>query len=444
MSHSDARHSGKLSRYYSWYVLALLWVVALLRFVDLQIVAVLLEPIKAEFQLTDTQLSLLGGLAFALFYGTLGIPVAWLAERYSRRTIIACAVALWSFMTALCGQAGGFASFFLARMGVGIGEAGAYPPSTSLLADYFAPAQRGRAYAILASAIPVGVLTGFLIGGFVSQWYGWRVALQVVGLPGLLIGLLVYCTVREPVRGNTELRSNLVRQETFLQSCRMLWQQSAYRYVVLAACTFTLGATGSGIWLPTYFMRHHGMSGPEIGLWMAGLYGGGGLLGSLLGGWLGERLDKDRSGCAYAHVSQWSLLCTLPLLPLVLLSSSAHFALCCHLGVTVLMHMNIGPVLTLLQHIGGVQRRALAQAFSVLVSNLVALPLGPLFVGMFSDHFSATFGTQTLGLAILLFMATSWSLSAWLFTTCGVRLAARHDATINGMVDGMQRCVKLL
>lgn len=444
MSHSAARHSNQRYRYYSWYVLALLWVVALLRFVDLQIVAVLLEPIKAEFTLTDTQLSLLGGLAFALFYGTLGIPVAWLAERYSRRTIIACAVALWSLMTALCGQAGNFASFFLARMGVGVGEAGAYPPSTSLLADYFAPAQRGRIYAILASAIPVGVLTGFLIGGFVSQWYGWRVALQVVGLPGLLIGLLVYCTVREPGRGTTELRSNITKQESFRQSCQALWQQSSYRYVVLAACTFTLGATGSGIWLPSYFMRHHGLSGAEIGLWMAGLYGGGGLLGSLLGGWLGERLDSDRSGRGYARVSQWSLLCTLPLLPLVLLSSSAHFALCCHLGVTILMHMNVGPVLTLLQHIGGVQRRAMAQAFSVLVSNLVGLPLGPLFVGLFSDHFGAVLGTQTLGVAILLLLGGSWSLSAWLFAASGKRLATRHNAAIGGMINGMQRCVKLL
>lgn len=420
MSAHDAHRSP--SFYYRWYVLALLWLVALLRFVDLQILAVLLEPIKAEFQLTDTQLSLLGGLAFALFYGTLGIPVAWLAERYSRRTIIACAVALWSFMTALCGQASGFASLFLARMGVGVGEAGAYPPSTALLADYFPPAQRGRAYAILAAAIPGGVLTGFLVGGFVSQWYGWRIALQVVGLPGLLVGLLVYCTVKEPVRGSADAARPAAAPESFARSCRSLWLLPAYRSVVLAACMFTLGAVGSGMWLPSYFIRHHGLNSAEVGLWMAGLYGGGGLIGSLLGGWLAERLDRDRSGSAYARISQWSLLVTLPLLPLVLLSNSAYFALSCHIGVTVLMHMNVGPVLTLLQQIGGVQRRALAQAFSVLVSNLIALPLGPLFVGVFSDHFTTALGTRTLGVAILLLLAASWSLSAWLFAETAGRL----------------------
>ena len=421
---------------YANYVLAVLWLVAVLRFVDLQILAVLLEPIKAEFLLTDTQLSLLGGLAFALFYGALGLPVAWMAERYSRRTIIACAVALWSLMTALCGMATGFASLFIARMGVGVGEAGAYPPSTSLLADYFPPHQRGRAYAILAAAIPFGVLVGFLAGGFISQSYGWRTALQVVGLPGLVVGALVFCTIREPLRGKLDTARCGTRSETFLQSCRGLWQLPAYRSVILAACMFTLGAVGSGMWLPSYFIRHHGMDSAEVGLWMAGLYGGGGLIGSLLGGSLAQHFNHDGSGRAYARISQWSLLAALPLLPLVLLGKSATLALSCHLGVTVLMHMNVGPVLTLVQQLGGVQRRAIAQAFSVLISNLVALPIGPLFIGIFSDHFSAIFGTQTLGLAILALLLVSWSLAAVLFRQTAERLGDGEKATATRWPEG--------
>jgi len=418
------------SRFYSWYVLGLLWAAGVLRFVDLQILAVLLEPIKAEFLLTDTQLALLSGLAFALLYGGLGIPVAWLAEHYSRRAIIATAITLWSGMTVLCGQAHSFATLFLARVGVGLGEAGAYAPSTSLLADYFPPAKRGRACAVLASAIPVGVLTGFLVGGVVAQHWGWRMAMMVAGLPGLLVGLLIWLTLADPVR---EKRGHGLPSRHFISECKQLWHRPGYARVVMAACLFTLGAVGSGMWLPSYFIRHHGMQSAEIGLWMAGLYGGGGLLGSLLGGWVAERSDSDGSGSAYARVGQWSLLLALPLLPLVLLNESPIPALCFHLGITVLMHMNVGPVLTLLQLLGGEHQRALAQAFSVLVSNLVALPLGPLFVGLCSDHFGPLLGSRVIGLAILALLLVSWSLAACLFGTAARQLEScgrgRAEAT---------------
>lgn len=407
------------SRLYPLYALGLLWTAGVLRFVDLQILAVLLEPIKAEFLLSDTQLALLGGLAFALLYGGLGIPVAWLAERYSRRIIIATAVTLWSGMTILCGQAHSFASLFLARVGVGMGEAGAYAPSTSLLADYFPAAKRGRACAVLASAIPVGVLTGFLVGGIVAQHWGWRMAMTVAGLPGLLVGLLVWLTLADPVR---ESRRHSLPTRGFVSECRLLWQRPGYARVVMAACLFTLGAVGSGVWLPSYFIRHHGMGSASIGLWMAGLYGVGGLVGSLAGGWLAERFDRDGSGSAYARVGQWSLLLALPLLPLVLLNSSPVQALCIHFGVSVLMHMNVGPVLTLLQQLGGQSQRALSQAFSVLVSNIVALPLGPLFVGLCSDHLGPQLGTRVIGLAIMVLLLASWGLAAWQFRSAARQL----------------------
>jgi len=401
---------------YAYYVLALLWAVALLRFVDLQILAVLLEPIKAEFLLSDTQLALLGGLAFALFYGVLGLPVAWVADRCSRRTIIAVAVSLWSLMTALCGFAGSFTTLFLARIGVGIGEAGGYPPTTSLLADYFRPEQRGRVYAILASAIPVGVFTGFLVGGVVSQWWGWRTALQVVGLPGIVLGLVVLLTIREPLHGGFDTPLTNTPALPFIACVRSLWQMHAYRHVVAGACLYTLGAYGSGVWIPSFFIRHHGFSVADIGIVMALLYGGGGLLGTLAGGWLAEHLRKQY-GDPHGHalLCQWSLLATLPLVPLVYLSPSAPLALAVQTAVIVLMHMNIGPVLTLIQGLAGPARRAVAHAVSVLVSNLVALPLGPLFVGLFSDTLGARFGSQTLGLGILLLLLIAWSCAGWCF-----------------------------
>jgi predicted MFS family arabinose efflux permease len=408
--------------HYRWYVLGLLWCVALLRFVDLQILAVLLEPIRAEFQLDDTQLALLGGLAFALFYGVLGLPVAWLADRFDRRAIIAAAVTLWSLMTALCGFATSFATLFLARIGVGIGEAGAYPPSTSLLADYFPPQQRGRACAILASAIPAGVFVGFLVGGTVSAAWGWRAALMVVGLPGILLGLLTLLTVREPVRGSFDDARTDSRAPPFRTCVASLLREPSYCHVVLGACLFTLGATGSGIWIASYFIRHHGFTGAQIGTWLAFLYGGGGLCGALLGGWLGQRCGRyagDPGG--FARLCSWSLLATLPFVPFVFLNQAPYAALLLHLPVVVLMHMNTGPVLTLIQQRAGPARRAVAHAVLVLVSNVVALTLGPLFVGMFSDRFTPVLGTQALGIAIAGLLVLAWAWAAWHF-----HQAARH------------------
>jgi predicted MFS family arabinose efflux permease len=416
-----SRPATSTSRY-RWYVLTLLWWVAVLRFVDMQILAVLLEPIRAEFLLSDTQLALLGGLAFALFYGVLGLPVAWLADRWNRRTIIAIAVSLWSLMTALCGLAASFTSLFFARIGVGIGEAGAYPPSTSLLADYFPPQQRIRIYALLASAIPAGVFVGYAVGGYVSQWWGWRAAMFVVGLPGILLGLLILLTVREPQRGFFDGPTAALAAPGFIDGMRSLVSNRVYLHVVAGACLFTLGATGSGVWIASYFIRHHGFSGAQIGLWLALLYGGGGLCGALAGGWCAERLNRRASdGSGYARLCCWSLLGALPFVPLVFLNASPYAALALHLPIVVLMHMNTGPVLTLLQQIAGPGRRALAHAMSVLVSNVVALPLGPLAVGMFSDRFGPVLGTQALGIAITGLVLLTWSWSAWHF-----RQAAGH------------------
>lgn len=428
--------TGSNWQHYRWYVLGLLWCVALLRFVDIQILAVLLEPIRAEFLLSDTELALLGGLAFALFYGVLGLPVAWLADRFDRRLIIAVAVALWSLMTALCGFATSFTTLFLARMGVGIGEAGAYPPSTSLLADYFPPRLRGRAYAILAAAIPAGVFVGYLVGGTVSAQWGWRAALLVVGLPGILLGLLVMLSVREPPRGALDAPQDCVAP-AFLPCLLSLLRERAYRHVVAGACLFTLGATGSGIWIASYFIRHHGFSGAQIGLWLALLYGGGGLCGALAGGWLGQRLGRypgDTS--AYARVCRWSLLGTLPFVPLVFLNAQPYAALLWHLPIVVMMHMNTGPVLTLIQQIAGPARRAVAHAVSVLVSNVIALPLGPLCVGLCSDYFTPKMGTLALGVAIAVLLVVTWSWSAWHFHQAGSACGARSHETRSAPVSG--------
>jgi len=427
---ATAAQSARLGQNaYRWYVLALLWLVAVLRFVDLQILAVLLEPIRRELLLSDTQLALLGGLAFAVFYATLGLPIAWLADRSNRRNIIAGAVTLWSLMTALCGQAGSFTALFLARMGVGVGEAGAYPPTTSLLADYFPPGLRARACAVLASAIPVGVCVGFLVGGIVAQHWGWRMAFSLVGLPGILVGILVLLTLREPTRSLDPLAADDV-DTSMLQGLRALWASPAYRHVVAGTCLFTLGAAGSGMWMPSFFMRHHGLDSAQVGASMALLYGLGGLCGALGGGWLSQRLVNTRGGNGWhARVCAWSLAASLPVLPFLFLHPSASAALTLLGVMTCLMHMNSGPVLALLQCLGGSARRALAHAFSMFVTNIVALPLGPLIIGLCSDTFGPRFGTGVLGLAILALLVVAWSGAAWQFQRAEAWLGLEANRT---------------
>ena len=198
VAHPRAGAGFSASQLYRNYVLGLLMTVGVFSWVDRQIFSVLLQSIKLEFSFSDTQLGLLGGVAFGLFYATVGLPIAWLADRFSRRNIIAVCLALWSLMTALCGAAGGFWSLFLARMGVGIGEAGGSAPAQSLISDYFPPERRGFALGVLFTYLPLGFLVAFLVGGWVNEFFGWRTAFAVVGLPGVVLALVLWLTLREP------------------------------------------------------------------------------------------------------------------------------------------------------------------------------------------------------------------------------------------------------
>ena len=384
----------------------------LLRFVDLQIIAVLLESIKAEFKFTDTQLGLLSGFAFALFYATLGVPIAWMADRYNRRNIIAVAVGVWSFMTALCGTVTGFATLFLARMGVGIGEAGGVPPSYSIISDYFAPEKRGTVFAILNSATPVGVFVGFLIGGWVNEYYGWRAAFMVVGIPGIIVALLIRFTLREPPRGFSENRHTVIPAPAFTDTISYLWRLRSYRQIVLGTSIITLGAMGSGIWIPSFFIRVHGMSIGEVSTWLAFIYGGGGAVGTMLGGFLSDRLVmKTGDKRWYMWVCTIATVCILPFVTFVYLWHNPIHALLVHIGSNICMHMFLGPAYGTVQSLAGVRRRAMASAINLLVLNLVALGLGPLIVGMASDFFTARFGNEALRYSILLvvIIAFSWA-----------------------------------
>ena len=402
----------RVSRGYLNYVVAVLWVVMLLRFVDLQIVAVLLESIRREFEVSDTLLGLMTGSAFAIFYGTLGVPIAWLADRYNRRNIIVAAVGLWSAMTALCGLAGSFTSLFIARMGVGVGEAGGQPPAYSLVSDYVPPEKRSSVFAILNSAVPFGVFCGFIIGGWVNQYYGWRAAFMVVGLPGVLIALLIWLTVREPPRGLSDNRTE-VAPVPLGESLGYLWRTRSYRHLVLATTIFTLGAIGSGIWIPSFFVRVHGMANAEVAVWLAFIYGGGGVLGAMLGGYLADRLvARNNDKRWYAWLSAIAAAAILPFSFFVYLWPDPVTALLVHIGTTILMHSWMGPAYGTVQSVAGLPRRAMAAAVNGFAVNLLALGLGPLIVGAASDYFNARFGENSLRYSILAVVVVCYSWAA--------------------------------
>jgi predicted MFS family arabinose efflux permease len=397
---------------YRYYVLAVIWVVLLLRFVDIQIVAVLLESIRAEFKVSDTQLGLLSGTAFALFYATLGLPIAWLADRYSRRTLIAVCLGVWSAMTGFCGMAGSFGTLLLARLGVGVGEAGGAPPSYSLVSDYFSARRRSTIFAFLNSAVPLGVFTGYIIGGYVNASLGWRATLLVIGAFGVIVALVLRLTVREPVRGAAD-GLHAASAPRFAETVRYLWQKRSYRHLVCAASIATLGATGSGIWIASFFIRVHHMVPVQVTTWLAFIYGGGGLIGVLLGGLLADRLSRSRGDSRWqAWLPSIAMISILPFSFFVYLWPNPITALLVQICTAILMHAWMGPCYGTVQSLAGPSRRAMAAAINQLVLNLLALGLGPLLVGVMSDHFARQFGVDSIRYSILVIVVVAYTWSA--------------------------------
>jgi predicted MFS family arabinose efflux permease len=401
-----------VSNAYRYYVLGLLLTVGVCSWVDRQILAILLEPIKQEFHFSDTQLGLLGGVAFGLFYATVGLPVAWLADRFNRRNIIAIALGLWSTMTVLCGLAVGFWSLFLARMGVGIGEAGGSPPSQSLISDYFPPEQRGFALGILFMYLPLGFLVGFLLGGWVNEFFGWRVAFVVVGAPGVLLAILLRLTLREPPRGHSEKRTDLGPPPELFATIRYFLSRPALRHLPLAGAIHGIGAWGVALWLPAYFMRVHGMGSGEVGTWLAFIFGIAGATGTFLGGFLADGIVR-RTGDHrwYAWFSGLAILITVPFYFLVFLWQTPVPALLFFIFPILIGHVFLGPVTATIQNLGGVRRRAMAAAFYLFLANLISMTCGPLFIGVISDLFQSRYGHESLrySLLFLVVVTSIWS-----------------------------------
>ena len=378
--------------------LILLLIIFTLNFLDRQIVTILAEPISQELNLNDAQIGLMTGLAFALFYTILGIPIArWADNPASNRVgIIAGAVVLWSGMTALCGLATSYWQMLLARVGVGVGEAGCTPPAHSLIADYVAPERRARAMAFYGIGIPLGGLLGLVIGGLVADAYGWRTAFFVAGVPGIAVGVITWFALKEP-RRDPALRARLSAATPSSpalplgQAIAVLARSKAYVNIVLAATVAAWVGYGLGVWTIIYFIRVHGLTPGEVGVWLGITSGVGGILGTWLGGQLADRFGKARAGNAML-VPAVGVAIASPLFLVGWAQQSWVLALVLIWVPWVLNSMWYGPMFASIQTLVAPQTRAMAAAICLFALNLIGLGLGPTLLGVLSHALTPELG----------------------------------------------------
>jgi len=383
-------------------VLFLLLLTYISNLVDRQIIGVLAVPIKTDLALTDTQLGLLGGLAFAIFYVTLSIPIAWLADRKSRVTIIAVSVGLWCAFTAACGLAQNFWQLFLARVAVGIGEAGGVAPAHSLIMDYFPLDRRARAVAIFALGVPIGSALGTFFGGWIATNLSWRAAFVIVGLPTLILVPLVKFGIAEPVRGGSDA---LGRQEASPNPptsaiVGRLAKSPSFWLLSCGAAAANIPSYALAFWLPSFFRRSFGFDLLELSMFHGSILLLGGCCGIWLGGWLADRAAKGNPS-SYAFIPAIAFLLAGPGYAVAMFAPSLTAAWFLFLVPQALGLVWMGPVITAVQHIVPPNMRAIASASFLFINNGVGLTIGTLLVGALSDRLTAAYGSEGLGYSII-------------------------------------------
>jgi MFS family permease len=403
---------------YAYYVLGVMFVMYLFNFLDRQLLAILLQPIKEDLKISDTALGFLTGFAFAVFYTFAGLPLARLADRWVRRSLIAISTATWSIMTVACGLAQGFTGLALARIGVGIGEAGATPPAHSLLSDYFPPEKRATVLALYACGVPVGSGLGYWLGGWINDAFGWRMAFFVVGLPGVLVALLVRFTVREPVRGASEHLPLSGRQYSLREVWQFLSQLPSGRRISLAAACIAFAGYGLAAWIPAFFVRIHHMTPGQLGLWLSWITALGGIIGSFSGGVIADRWGRTHPR-ARAFVSMSGALLAIPFNVASVILEDYRLALLSFLPATIGVTLWFGPATSIVQDLVPPAMRATASAVFIFILTIIGLGAGPQVIGILNDWI----GTPDAIRYSLLFVAVVMNLlAAWFFWLTGKTL----------------------
>jgi predicted MFS family arabinose efflux permease len=392
--------------------LLVLFLIGTCNFVDRNVIGVLLEQIKAEFQASDTVLGLLSGLSFALFYATLGIPVARWADRGDRKRVIAVSVSIWSVMTVLCGFASSFWQLLVARFGVGAGEAGAVPPAQSLIADYYSPTERARAIGIFMMSGSAGYALGLILGGWIAQHYGWRAVFVFFGVLGLALAPLAHFKLNEPRRDAPPVPSSS-ESESGIAACRALFAKPAYRLLVAGIVVYYVMAYGAFVFIVSHMIRAHGLSVAQAGALVGVISAAAAIVGSYGGGALADRLAA-RDITWLPRFAGWAMIAAIPFYEVALGASTLH-AMVPALVLAVIVHSAVvPPAFSAVHAVCGSKRRALAVAVVFFFANLIGLGLGPILSGALSDAFGAVYGSAD-GLRYALMVMMSVLLPAgWL------------------------------
>lgn len=390
---------------YRTYLLILLTVILTFNYLDRWVLGVVLQDIKVDLQLSDTQLGLLTGIAFAIFYSVMGIPIARWADRGNRVTIIALSTGLWSVAVALCGTATGFTQLLLIRIGVAVGEAGCLPPAHSLIADHFTRSERPRAAARYLLALPISLTIGYFAAGWLNQLYGWRVTFIIVGLPGILLAVLAWFTITEPRR----LKATAAAQRSAItpaaepsvtKVCVTLWANATFRHLLICFSVWYFFGYGLQQWLPAFFIRSHGLATGELGTWFAVIYGLGGILGVYLGG---EWAARYAAGNEQLQL----VACAIAFTFFAVLNACAFLAPDRYLAFGALAlgtlggNMAQGPIIGTIQTLVPPRMRAMSIALIYLFANLIGMGLGPLAAGMLSDVLRPQFAEESLRYALI-------------------------------------------
>ncbi|PQA86927.1 spinster family MFS transporter [Hyphococcus luteus] len=382
---------------YRNYVLFVLFLGYVVNAMDRAILGVLLPPIQQEFSLSYTQLGLLGGLSFALFYATCGIPIAALADRTSRKWILASSIGFWSIMTALCGLARNFPMLLAARVGTAIGEAGGSPPSHSLISNYFSLRSRGTALSIYALGVPLGGMIGLYLGGHGNDWWGWRTTFIAAGLPGLIVAALVAFTVKEPKRADPPA----AKSRNPFAAFKFVIARPAFLNMALAAAMHAFVWYGAANFNSVFLVESHGMTTSQIGTWLA-MFSFVGAFGTFFGGylsdWLSRRFEDERF---YMWVPGIAVIICVPFQFLAYLSDETIIVMLSFATNAFFASIFFGPSFAMAQSLVGPNQRALSASLLLFIQTMIGLGLGPLFGGVLSDFFTPYFGESALRYALV-------------------------------------------
>lgn len=399
----DARMVKTYSRTYQRVALLILLGAYMLSYLDRQVLTILADPIKRDLHLADWQIGIVSGLAFAIFYTGLGLPIAHLAGRRNRPAIISISMLTWSAFTILCGRAEGFLTLAAARTGVGIGEAGCTPTAHSLISDYVPRERRASALATFTLGIPIGSLLGFSLGGVIADAYGWRIAFLVAGAPGVLLAIIAWLFLREPRSSlSTSVTASHNTAPAFSETIRELATKRAFWYTAMATAAVTFVGYGQSAFIPSFFLRTYrpelqataqtfGLNAAGlVGIVLGVLQGAGGFLGTLAGGWLADKAQR-RSVRYYGIIPAVACIVVFPLYCLAFLMPSPLWGLGFNGVGVMILSLWYAPVFTTAQSVVEPRGRATASAVLFLTYSIIGLGLGPLGLGLLSDWISSGF-----------------------------------------------------